>query len=163
MFLNENKVYLLKLKYENIQIKYKRNDNHLIIKNYNKMLEQFVYYKPFKFFSQLINSKNIRKLTINGYNYKISEINNPKINILSINALNSFSVNNCILKKNELDNDNFEKLINLKYLIISGYLDDLAKYITIKNLKKIKFYSKEYDEAKVKKIEKKCKKKNIIH
>ena len=162
IFLNENKIYLLNLKYENIQVKYTRNDDHLIIKNNNKMLEQYVYYKPLKFFSQLINSKNVKKLTISGYNYKISEINNPKINIFSINTLNSFSINNCICKKDEFYNNIFDEFINAKYLIISGYLDELAKYITIKNLKKIKFYSKDYDETKIKNIEKKCKKKNII-
>ena len=164
IFLNENKIYILNLKYENIQIKYKRNDNYLIIKNNNKMLEQYVYYKPLKFFSNLIKAlKNLKKLAISGYNYNVSDINNPKINILSINTLNSFSVNKCIRKKNELDlNDNFEKFIHLKYLIISGYLEELGKYTTIKNLKKIKFYAKDYDESKIKIIEKKYKKKNII-
>ena len=164
IFLNQNEIYLFNLKYENIQIKYKRNDNHLIIKSNNKMLEEYVCYKPLIFFSSIIqNLKNLKKLTISGFNYKISEINNPKINILSINALNSFSVDNCVSKTNKFDfNDNFEKFVKLKYLIISGYLDELAKYITIKNLKKIKFYAKDYNESKVKKIEIKYKKKNII-
>ena len=163
IFLNENKIYLINCKYENIQIKYKRNDNHLIIKNNNKMFEQYVYYKPFKFFSSLIENLKLKKLTFNGFNYKISEVNNPKINILNINSLNSFSVNNCVRKINELDsNDNFEKFINLKYLIISGCLGELSKYTAIKNLEKIKFYAKEYNESIVKNIEKKCKKRKII-
>ena len=162
IFLNENKIYILNLKYENTQIKYNRNDNHLIIKNNNKMLEQYVYYKPLKFFSEMMkNLKDLKKLTINGYNYKLSEINNPNISILSINSLNSFSINNCKRKNETAFNDNFAKFINLKYLIISGSLDEIKDIIINDKLKKIKFYAKDYDDKKVKKLEQKYKKKNI--
>ena len=170
ILLKENKIYTFNLVYELIQIKYKRKENHLIIKN-NTDDPKYSNNTPVKFFSEIIDSlKALKKLTINGFNYKFSEIRNENISILCINSLNENSAKN--FKNNDLDkdDDNLEKtnilmlFKNLQYLIISGDMK-LLKFITrnIQNekLKKIKYYSRDYDNKVMVNAQKKLKKKSV--
>ena len=170
IILKENKIYSFNLIYELIQIKYKRKEKHLIIKN-NTINSKFDNNTPIKFFSEIIdNLKDLKKLTINGFNYKFSEIINKNISILCINSLNEFSAKNCNNNDLDKDDDNSENsnilrlFKNLQYLIISGnmkLLKLIIRNIKITKLKKIKFYTKDYDEKVVINIQKKLKKRNV--
>ena len=170
IIIKKNQIYAFNLIYELIQIKYKRKEEHLIIKN-NTMNSKIVNNTPIKFFSEIINNlKDLKKLTINGFNYKFSEIRNENISILCINSLNEFSAknyNNNDFDKDDknLENSNILMLFkNLYYLIISGDMK-LLKLITrnIKSpkLRKIKFYTKDYDEKIVINVQKKLKKRTV--
>ena len=168
ILLKENKIYTFNLIYELIQIRYKRKEKHLIIKN-NAMKSNYSNNTPIKFFSEIIYDLNdLKKLTINGFNYKFSEIKNNNISILCVNSLNELSAKNC--NNNDFDKDNFDNsnilmlFRNLQYLIISGDME-LLKLITrnIKNpkLKKIKLYTRDYDDKVVVNVQKKLKKRTV--
>ena len=168
ILLKENKIYIFNLIYELIQIKYKREEKHLIIKN-NEIQSNYVNNTPIKFFSEIIyDLSDLKKLTINGFNYKFSEIKNNNISILCVNSLNELSAKN--YNNNDFDKDNFENsnilkpFNNLQYLIISGNMK-LLKLITrnIKNpkLKKIELYTRDYDDKVVVNAQKKLKKRTV--
>ena len=145
ILLKENKIYTFNLVYELIQVKYDRKEKHLIIKN-NEMKSNYVNNIPIKFFSEIIyNINDLKKLTINGFNYKFSEIINNNISILCVNSLNELSAKNCNNNDFDTNSNILIKFENLQYLIISGDME-LLKLITrnIKNpkLKKIKLYTR---------------------
>ena len=164
IFLYENKISLFNLIKEDIQIKYNKNKNHLIINHINnklKIQEKNSFNKPICFFRNIIRGLvNLNKLTINGFDYSFYNLINSNIISLSINSLNEFGSKNFnhINTSNSQDFENdwktftsfdYIKLFNnLKYLTISGNLQFLKEIIIHsqqnKNLKKIKLY-KEYN------------------
>jgi len=181
IFLDENRISILNLKKENIQIKYNRIKNHLIINNNNNRLktqESKDLNISISFFSNLIRGiYNLQKLTINGFDFSFYDLINSNIISLSINSLSEFAsknfkhINNYNSKDYENDWKQFNSFQylqlfkNLKYITISGNLKLLEEIITNlgknKNMQKIKFYTSENDKNKFTNIQKKLKFKNI--
>jgi len=159
---NEN---ILKLVFENIEIKYDKNNNHLSIINIGRKGKEYIYYTSIKFFSELIrNFDNLKELTIDGFDCDTYEILNKNIISLNINILNESSLNN----KNLLYNikSDFINFFNcLQNLNISGNCETLLEITNNiqkdkSNLKNINFYLRDsYNN--IDKITKKLKKKNI--
>lgn len=158
IFLDEQKLCSLNLKRENIQIKYNRQKNHLIIKN-NKKEKNLKNSKSICFFSNIIRGlNNLQKLTINGFDFSFYDLINNNISVLSINSLDEFASKNFkhINKDNPKDFENDWKDFNsfeylqlfqqMKYLIISEnvkFLEDILQYIKKNTIKKIKLYTSE--------------------
>ena len=173
----EQNICSFNLKRENIQIKYNKKKNHLIIKNNNKE-KNLDNNKYLSFFSNAIRGlNNLQKLTINGFDFSFYDLINNNISVLSINSLNEFVSKNYkhINKYNKKDFENdwkdfksFEYLQlfeNMKYLIISEnvkLLDEIIKYVTKNQIKKIKFYTSDKIDKKYLSIIHKYKMKNIF-
>jgi len=82
---NEN-ILSLKLVFENIEIKYDKNNYHLSIINIGQKGKEYIYYTPIKFFSEYIrNFANLKELTIDGFDCYANEIVNKNIISLNIN------------------------------------------------------------------------------
>ena len=162
--LKENKnIESLKLIFENIEIKYDKNNNHLSIINIGQKGKEYIYYTPIKYFSELIkNFGDLKELTIDGFDFELKEILNKNIISLNINILNEFSLNNMNLDSNYLDFSNFKCLQNLN---ISGNYETLSEINNNiqknkSNLKNINFYLRDSSNN-TDKIIKKLQKKNI--
>ena len=156
IFKTKNEIVVLNLIFENIQIKYERDNYHLIIIKNNHKGKDYLYNTEINTFTNFIyNFTELKELTIDGFNYNFNEISNKNISSLNINILSDFSLNNCnCIKKVDSDNNlgNFENLESIK---ISGnieFLSQIKKYIQKnKKLEKIIFYSRDLD-YKIKKI-----------
>ena len=177
IFLDEQKLCSFILKRENIQIKYNRKKNHLIIKN-NKKEKNVENSKPICFFSNIIRGlNNLQKITINGFDFSFYDLINNNISVLSINSLDEFASKNFkhINKDNPKDFENDWKDFNsfeylqlfqqMKYLIISEnikFLEDILQYIKKNTIKKIKLYTSEIiSKNRWNNIQNKIKMKNI--
>ena len=182
IFLEENKISLFHLEQENIQIKYNRNKNHLIINHINhtntnnnselNIQEKNISNKPLSFFSNIIRGlDNIQKLTINGFDFSFYHIINNNIYSLSINSLNEYAskkykhINISNTKDYENDWNNFSSFQylqlfkNLEYLTISEnfrFLEEIILHLNQNTkLKKIKFYTCDNNTNKLNDIQKK--------
>ena len=164
VFRENKNIFSLKLVFENIEIKYDKNSNHLSIINIGQKGKEYIYYTPIKYFSSLIeNFQDLKELTIDGFDFELNEVLNKKIISLNINILNEFSLNNMnLINVDFLDFTNFNCLQNLN---ISGNYETLSEITNnIKknksNLKNINFYLRDSNNN-INKIIKKLKKKNI--
>jgi hypothetical protein len=167
IFKTKNEIVVLNLIYENIQIKYERDNKHLIIIKNNQKGKDYLYNTEINTFTNLFyNFTDLRELTIDGFNYNFNQISNKNISSLNINILNDFSLNNCnCINKVDSDN-NLGNFKNLESIKISGNLEllnQIKKYIQKnKKLEKIIFYSRDLDYKIKENLEKKLKKDVII-
>jgi hypothetical protein len=167
IFKTKNEIVVLNLIFENIQIKYERDNYHLIIIKNNHKGKDYLYNTEINTFTNLIyNFTDLRELTIDGFNYNFNQISNKNISSLNINILNDFSLNNCnCINKVDSDN-NLGNFKNLESIKISGNLEllnQIKKYIQKnKKLEKITFYSRDLDYKIKENLETKLKKEDII-
>jgi len=163
VFKENKNIVSIKLVFENIEIKYEKNNSHLSIINIGQKGKEYLYYTPIKYFSELIkNFGDLKELTIDGFDFGLTEILNKNIISLNINILNEFSLNNMNLDSNYLDFSNFKSLQNLNisgnYEALSEIANNIQKNKS--NLKNINFYLRD-SELNTDKISKKLQKKNI--
>ena len=136
IFLDENKISILNLKKENIQIKYNRIKKHLIISNNNshinpqnnnglKTQESNGWNISISFFSNIIRGiHNLQKLSINGFDFSFYDLININIISLSINSLSEFAsknfkhINNFNSKDYENDWKKFNSFQYLQLIIL---------------------------------------------
>ena len=99
---NNTVITTLNLMFENVQIKYYRENKHLSIVNNNKIGEDYLCDTQIQAFSEFIKDfTEIKDLTIDGFNYKLNEIDNDNIISLNVNTLNEFSLNKCNIIKDK--------------------------------------------------------------
>ena len=164
IFKENKNIFSLRLVFENIEIKYDKNNNHLSIINIGQKGKEYIYYTPIKYFSEFIeNFQDLKELTIDGFDLEIKEIINKNIVSLNINILNEFSLNNKnLFNTNFIDFSPFKCLQNLN---ISGNHETLSEITSNipknkSNLKNINFYLRDSNNN-TDKITKKLNKKNI--
>ena len=165
VFKKNNNIFIFKFVYEGIQIKYDRNNKHLFILNIKKE-KAYIYNIPISFFTEFIkNFSELEELTIDGFDFTFTEIQNNNILSLNINILNQYSLNECNFIKDINSSKINASFKNLKVLKLSGnfeLLEEIRKNINIfPYLKNIYFYLRKSDK-KIKQIKNKFKKKNIF-
>ena len=106
--------------------------------------------------------QDLKELTIDGFEYQLSEIFNKNIISLNINILNEFSLNRIHLSSiNNYDLSHFKSLENLKISGDNETLLEITYKIQKNNLKNITFYLRDKNNNNIEKIVKKLQKKNI--
>jgi len=134
VFKENKNIVSIKLVFENMEIKYEKNNKHLSVINIGKKGKEYLYYTPIKYFGELIkNFEDLKELTIDGFDFELKDILNKNIISLNIN--------------------------NLNYETLSEISNNIQKNKS--NLKNINFYLKDSSNNNTDKIIKKLKKKNI--